>query len=150
MINFPCLISGVKYLSDCPKQPKIPIYLLVGGCFGILFLLVVIWKQIQYRRYDSMDVFYDAEDADRSSRLTDIVLALFHAVWLGFGTYWVFEVWEPNYEQLLHEPNNWCDKTVYLFAVCQIIGCYALVCLGIVVLFALCICYKYTACFDTK
>ncbi|KAL3880585.1 hypothetical protein ACJMK2_032814, partial [Sinanodonta woodiana] len=29
---------GVKYLDDCPKEPRIPVYLLVGGCFGAIKL----------------------------------------------------------------------------------------------------------------
>jgi len=37
---------GLKYLEDCPIQPKIPIYLLVGGCFGLLKLLSLLLNQV--------------------------------------------------------------------------------------------------------
>jgi len=37
---------GLKHLDDCPIQPKIPIYLLVGGCFGLLKLLSLLLNQV--------------------------------------------------------------------------------------------------------
>jgi len=38
--------TGLKHLDDCPIQPKIPIYLLVGGCFGLLKLLSLLLNQV--------------------------------------------------------------------------------------------------------
>ncbi|KAH3833569.1 hypothetical protein DPMN_106880 [Dreissena polymorpha] len=39
-------------------------YLLVGGCFGIIKLLSSLWRSIQTRRYH--DVINDDPDADNS------------------------------------------------------------------------------------
>ncbi|KAK3099306.1 hypothetical protein FSP39_002391 [Pinctada imbricata] len=130
---------GVKYLSDCPVQRKIPVYLLVGGCFGILKILGTIWRNIHSRRYDNMDFFYDSHDSDAYShhtyKLIDILLSLFLLSWLIAGSYWVFSIWKPNFKQILHDPRNWCDKTVYMFATYQIIGCYGF--LGFVIIVGL-------------
>ena len=51
--------AGVKYLDDCPLERRVPVYLLVGGCFLALKLIGMLWKNLQLRRYDSMDAFYD-------------------------------------------------------------------------------------------
>ena len=51
--------AGVKYLDDCPLERRVPVYLLVGGCFLALKLLCMLWKNLQLRRYDNMDAFYD-------------------------------------------------------------------------------------------
>ena len=153
--------TGVKHLDDCPVQPKVPIYLLVGGCFGLLKLLSLVWQQVRYRRNRMMDDIgsrndddddgnnvhatstnnnnndndddYDDDDdynsvmVSRSSRFTEVVLSGFLVVWFVAGNYWVLSVWPPNYVHALHEPSNWCDKTVYLVAVVQIISSYAVV-----------------------
>lgn len=130
--------SGVKHLDDCPIQPKIPVYLLVGGCFGLLKLLSMFWRQVKFRRYktveddDGDDDDYDADDVTTSgvivttsSQFLEVLLGAFLAVWFLCGNYWVLAIWRPNFDQLLAEPSNWCDKTVYLFAFVQIVVSYA-------------------------
>ncbi|XP_050416732.1 transmembrane protein 272 [Patella vulgata] len=124
---------GVKYLNDCPVQPMIPVYLLVGGCFGLVKLGSCFWKTIQSKRDESIDNIYDAGQkgifSSRTNRVMSIVLSVFLSVWHGLGTFWVGSIWRPRYKQLIHEPSNWCDSTVYIFAMCQILGLYAFMCL---------------------
>jgi hypothetical protein len=48
------IVAGVKHLENCPIQPNIPVYLLVGGCFGLLKMLSLLWRQIRFRRYRKM------------------------------------------------------------------------------------------------
>ena len=141
------IIPGVKYLNDCPVQKKIPVYLLVGGCFGVLKVLGTIWRNIHSRRYDNMDTFYDSNDGDSvyshdTSKLMDVLLTMFLISWLITGSYWVFSIWQPNFHQILHEPSNYCEETVYKFAAYQIIGCYIF--LGSVFLFGCCLAFCFT------
>ena len=150
MLSFP----GVKYLHECPKEPKIPIYLLVGGCFGLLKLVCLLWKTVRSRRYERLDEFYDTEDDNgdvimsRSSRFTDILLSLFLLIWFLIGNYWTLKIWKPHYKQLLHEPSNWCDKTVYLFAVGQIATSYVLLFLMISLFALIYLCHRFTSMFE--
>lgn len=52
----------MKHLENCPIQPKIPIYMLVGGCFGLLKVLSLLWRQVRLRRYrDTGDVDADVD-----------------------------------------------------------------------------------------
>jgi len=55
---------GVKHLENCPVEPYIPIYLLVGGCFGLLKVLSMLWMQVRYRRYRTVDDSVDDDDDD--------------------------------------------------------------------------------------
>lgn len=122
------LVLGVKYINDCPIKRSIPIYLLVGGCSGVLRILATMWRNIRYRRQlDSYNDSYIHEDlyVSQTYRLMDVTLSLFLIGWLIAGSHWVFSVWEPPFSQPLHEPSNWCDRTVYNFAVYQIAGSYA-------------------------
>ncbi|WAQ97813.1 hypothetical protein MAR_022186 [Mya arenaria] len=45
--------------------------------------------------------------------------------WNVTGTMWTLNIWRPRFEPLLHEPSDWCDKTVYVFAVFQLSSTYA-------------------------
>ncbi|XP_052276729.1 transmembrane protein 272-like [Dreissena polymorpha] len=128
---------GVKYLEDCPKEPRIPVYLLVGGCFGVIKLLSSLWRNIQTRRYH--DVIFDDPDADgafnsSTYRTMDTLLFLFLFGWQIAGTFWTFNIWTPHFEQLLYEPSNWCDKTVYMFTVYQLFTCYVVIAAFVLVL----------------
>lgn len=144
-------IAGVKYLNECPVQPKIPIYLLVGGCFGLLKLLSMLWKQVRSRRYERLDEIMDEDDGNgdvimsKSSRFSEAVLSLFLFIWFIFGNYWVLGIYKPHFQLLLHEPSNWCDKTVYMFAFIQICICYGLMGLIAIIMCILGMCHRCTA-----
>ena len=143
--------SGVKYINDCPKEPRLPIYLLVGGCFGILKLLSTLWRNLRARKHHDIEIIYDDQDTDgafasNTYKTMDTVLLLFLIGWLVTGTYWMFNIWKPHFHQLLHEPSNWCDKTVFMFCVYQIFGCYGIIGLYILVLLLLSFCYRCLTC----
>jgi len=43
-------LAGVRYLHGCPEEPFLPIYLLVGGCFGMLKMFTIIWRHLRERK----------------------------------------------------------------------------------------------------
>lgn len=45
-------IMGLQFVRDCPKEPRIPIYMIVGGSFGTIKMLWLIWRQIRSRRFE--------------------------------------------------------------------------------------------------
>ncbi|KAH3834983.1 hypothetical protein DPMN_108316 [Dreissena polymorpha] len=64
----------------------------------------------------------------------DTLLFLFLFGWQIAGTFWTFNIWTPHFEQLLYEPSNWCDKTVYMFTVYQLFTCYVVIAAFVLVL----------------
>ncbi|KAH3833575.1 hypothetical protein DPMN_106886 [Dreissena polymorpha] len=142
------MVTGVKYLEDCPKEPRIPVYLLVGGCFGIIKLLSSLWRNIQTRR--NRDVISDDPDSDgafssSTYRTMDALLFVFLFGWHIAGTYWAFNIWTPHFDQLLYEPSNWCDKTVYMFTVYQLCTCYVVMAAFLLVLLVF-MCFQKCCC----
>ncbi|XP_076330451.1 uncharacterized protein LOC143236065 isoform X2 [Tachypleus tridentatus] len=134
--------SGIQYLHDCPKQPNIPVYLLVGGAFGLIKIISVGWRQTRERKYEQTTEAVTRADVDEvlittSSKLTDLALSVFLLVWFVFGNYWVLEIYKPRFEPLLHDPNNWCAKPVYLFSLIHLSICYGVMIVAIVFLGAL-------------
>ena len=132
-------ILGVKNLESCPKEPRLPIYLLVGGCFGMIKLLSTLWRNIQTRRYENMNVDFDDNDSDeafanKTYRTMDTLLFLFLFCWQIAGSYWTLIIWTPPFKQTLYEPSNWCDKTVYMFTCFQLCGSYFVMFVYVIVL----------------
>jgi hypothetical protein len=90
---------------DCPKQPKIPIYLFVGGLIGLVKLLQAIYEQSVKRRkekFDQGDLIdvdgydgpgddsgADISDFNNGSQFIDIIISLFLLIWFAMGNYWV-------------------------------------------------------------
>ncbi|KAL8580468.1 hypothetical protein ACOMHN_053183 [Nucella lapillus] len=144
-------IIGVNYLHECPVEPKLPIYLVVGGCFGIVKLLFLLWKQMKRHKEDLGDL-HDDLDLLTMTRMTNIALNIFLCVWFGLGHYWVFHIWTPHFTAPLHEPKNWCDKTVFLFSFWQLIVGHVILGVLLVSSVVLCCCFVCVKCVvaDTK
>ncbi|XP_076446934.1 transmembrane protein 272-like isoform X2 [Babylonia areolata] len=147
------ITMGVKYVDDCPLEKRVPVYLLVGGCFLALKLMGMLWKNLLMRRYENMDAFYDSSETElvftsRTFLMMDWILSAFLLAWHLVGAYWVFSLWLPPYHASLHRPNFYCGRSVYLCAVVEIIATGVLLLLGLLLSAVLALCYKYTAIFE--
>ncbi|KAK3600034.1 hypothetical protein CHS0354_012714 [Potamilus streckersoni] len=119
--------ASVKYLDECPREPKLPIYLLVGGIFGTIKVTLLLCTQLQRIRGDEGDEIRDDGDPFTMGKVVNIGLSLFLSVWFALGNYWLFKTGKPNYLPPLHEPRNWCDRTVHMFTFWHVIVCYILI-----------------------
>jgi len=69
-------------------------------------------------------------------RFSELLLSGFLLAWFVCGNCWVFGVWLPNFDQQLHAPSRWCDRTVYILAVVHIIVCHAVILVVIIIAIA--------------
>uniref|UniRef100_A0A674E1S3 Uncharacterized protein n=1 Tax=Salmo trutta TaxID=8032 RepID=A0A674E1S3_SALTR len=112
-------------LDDCPVQPMIPLYLLVGGVIGSVKVTLLLYDTTHMRSLISKSVVIGDDDADEcpwrqnaNKYYVHIVLSLFLFVWFLLGNYWVFSVFQPNiYITFYIYPQDYCRKSLYLFAV---------------------------------
>ncbi|XP_076332772.1 transmembrane protein 272-like [Tachypleus tridentatus] len=149
------MIFGIKYLQDCPKQPNIPVYLLVGGAFGLIKLISTGWRQTKGRHFEPPSEALTDGDVDEvlpttSLKITDYALSIFLLVWFIMGNYWILSIYKPRYEPLLHDPNNWCAKSVYLFSVIHLYVSYGAVALLITLFSVLFLCIRTCGVCDQK
>ncbi|ESP03668.1 hypothetical protein LOTGIDRAFT_171199 [Lottia gigantea] len=137
---------GVKYLNDCPIQPMIPVYLLVGGCFGLLKVTSCFWQTMQAKKEGSIDNLLEHDRrglfSSRTNKFMGCIVSMFLIVWHVLGTFWVGSIWRPPYLQQVHDPNNWCDSTVYIFAVSEILGVFCFLCLFCLTFCLLASCFR--------
>lgn len=136
--------SGGKYLNDCPVQPKLPVYLIVGGAAGLLKAVTMLWKNKNNTDYEKFeDTAENSSVMDRSSAVSEGLISLFMLCWLIVGNSWLFSIHPrpPNFEPPLQEPKNYCKKAVYTVALTQICVAYGLVGLFLLLLIGL-VCYR--------
>lgn len=125
--------AGIKYLRDCPKEPYLPMYMLVGGILGTVRMAWLVWRQSVSRRYAQLGqgLGQAAMDSDvggsLGARIACWALSLFLIAWFCMGNYWIVHIMWPAYAQTLYEPNAWCDKTLYVFAVVHLVVCYTVI-----------------------
>ena len=137
-------------MHECPVEPKLPVYLVVGGCFGIVKISILLWRQIKQHRDEMID-FADV-GLQKMARQTNIALDVFLCVWFVFGHYWLFKIWTPHYRAPLHEPQNWCNESLFAFFFWHLIICHILIGLTLFSFLMLCSCFIFVKCFtnDTK
>ncbi|KAK2583212.1 hypothetical protein KPH14_009231 [Odynerus spinipes] len=78
-------ILGLQFIKDCPLQPHIPLYMVVGGTLGTVRMFWSLYSQIRSRRPEALTI--------RSSRprispmqLASIVLSCFLVGWFALDT----------------------------------------------------------------
>ncbi|XP_048885846.1 zgc:103586 isoform X2 [Brienomyrus brachyistius] len=97
---------GSMHINDCPKQPYIPIYLLVFGLVGLLL-------QVQYFLCKCCTQCNNPV-VESLSTACRVLLCLFAVCWLITGSVWIYSIFPPNYES--PRKPDYCEKTMYLFA----------------------------------
>ncbi|KAL1274420.1 hypothetical protein QQF64_027234 [Cirrhinus molitorella] len=98
---------GAIYLHDCPKQPYIPIYLLVSGVFALVLGLLSCLPCTQEPE--------DGTQSPLSSLCTawNSLVSLFLFCWFIAGNVWIYSIYQPNYYNI---GPDYCNKILYLFA----------------------------------
>lgn len=137
-------------------RKEIPLYLLVGGTSGLLMVAILFLKHRRMRKEDdSLDDEHTTGTGDvrrstvaytgSSVAVVEIILFLFILSWFVCGNYWVFSIYSPPYFQSLRSttPTEYCNKTVYLFSLVQILILHSVIFLSIlIILFTLCCAHR--------
>ncbi|XP_061565545.1 transmembrane protein 272-like [Cololabis saira] len=123
---------GAVYLHDCPRQPYIPIYLIVSGVFGVLMAVFPCLPGTQQPR--------DGPPTSLSRVCTcwNSLMSTFLFCWFIAGNVWIYSIYQPNYDKNTTSVDPYCDKTLYLFSFW--ITTLVYIFLGLAVTIGLCAC----------
>ncbi|XP_020292040.1 peptidyl-prolyl cis-trans isomerase CYP95-like [Pseudomyrmex gracilis] len=117
-------IFGVQFIKDCPKEPFIPVYMLIGGVLGTVRMVWALYSQIRSRRPEVLSVPSTRTYAS-PMKLLSVALSFFLVVWFILGHYWILHIMWPEYEMTLYSPNRWCHKMLYIFSLVHLCVIYA-------------------------
>ncbi|XP_025200985.1 uncharacterized protein LOC112598670 [Melanaphis sacchari] len=123
-------VVGVEFVRDCPREPHIPVYMIVGGIFGMIKMVWLLCRQVKSLRYNKRrrPDMGTREDmvSSMGSRIASVGLAAFLAGWFALGNYWILSVYWPDSEpSSLYEPNGWCNRTLYVTSLVHLALVYA-------------------------
>lgn len=113
------IVFGAIYLYDCPQGEYIPVYLLVGGGFGVLKQLLHLSTRVRSREEQELERLRQSP--------TQTLINCFMLGWFIIGSFWIYRIYEPNYDPAL---GKYCNKSLYLFTFWLITSVYMM--LGIV------------------
>ncbi|XP_037832476.1 transmembrane protein 272-like [Kryptolebias marmoratus] len=101
---------GAVYLKECPRQPYIPIYLIVVGVFGLALGILSCLPCAQKSE--------NSENNPLSCICTawNSLSSLFLFCWFIAGNVWIYSIYQPNYTKNETDLETYCNKTLYLFA----------------------------------
>uniref|UniRef100_A0A131XSG5 Putative conserved plasma membrane protein n=1 Tax=Ixodes ricinus TaxID=34613 RepID=A0A131XSG5_IXORI len=112
IIPFSMVVIGTTYLNDCPAEKYIPIFLVMGGVFGVLKTLLDVCGKCRRAEGEGGRSTTDEQRAEERTWGTLVNCFLF--AWYVAGCVWVYRAYPPDYvdrSSLLY-----CDRTLYLFA----------------------------------
>ncbi|WAR00921.1 TM272-like protein [Mya arenaria] len=102
------IVMGAVHKDNCPAERMIPIYLIVGGAFGIVKNLSSLMQRCMNK---------DKEDGDEQNAKTnpfDSILNCFLFAWFIAGNVWIYR----TKDEWTSDPvaANYCDPSLYWFA----------------------------------
>ncbi|MPC19623.1 uncharacterized protein LOC123507468 [Portunus trituberculatus] len=120
------IILGSLKMNDCPAQPYIPIYLVVGGVLGVTKPVLGVQGRLHRPLTDEEGA--DLQDASvpwhRRLEFSGSI-NFFLSAWFIMGCVWVYRIYEPDYSN--KGASNYCDQILYQFAFWLVTSVYIIV-----------------------
>ncbi|KAK4329387.1 hypothetical protein Pmani_000243 [Petrolisthes manimaculis] len=122
------IIVGSLKINECPAEPFIPIYLVVGGTFGVVKVLLSLQGPINRQLRDEENGSGDNQIPWHRRLQFSGSINFFLAVWFILGCVWVYRIYRPSYD---HSSWKYCDFSLYQFAFWLVTSVY--IALGLLV-----------------
>ncbi|XP_062840174.1 transmembrane protein 272-like isoform X2 [Anolis carolinensis] len=120
-------LKGALYLEQCPRQPLVPIYLLVLSAVSLLLLLL-----------GCVSCEEGASEWPRTLvHHLRVTCLLFLCAWFIAGSVWVYSIYPPDFEEKGDPGRGFCQRTLFLFAFGVTTALH--VALAVALLFSLCL-----------
>ncbi|KAL2079624.1 hypothetical protein ACEWY4_025368 [Coilia grayii] len=117
---------GARHFHECPKEPMVPIYLVVGGSASLTLQL--------------LPFFYCHNPPGTPSipcRILNFLLYVFCFVWLIVGSVFVYRAYLPDFES--RHSAQYCERILYLVTLWFTTGIYIYIILFIMYILGKCV-----------
>ncbi|XP_046695629.1 transmembrane protein 272-like [Silurus meridionalis] len=85
------LVIGVLYLKECPRQPLVPVYLLVSGVFALVLVVLSCLPCAQEEEQGGGAI-------NTLCTTWNSIVTIFLFCWFIAGNVWVYSIYEPSYD----------------------------------------------------
>lgn len=110
--SHPIHLPGSIFVNDCPSEPFIPIYLIVGGISGIIKNIGLILENIVQRYSDRLSSYFKhSKYFIYLWRAVNLIFNLFMLAWTIAGGYWVYHI----YTSVTSKEYRYCNELLYKF-----------------------------------
>ncbi|XP_049822854.1 uncharacterized protein LOC109596653 isoform X4 [Aethina tumida] len=125
------IITGAIGIGNCPIQPLLPVYMIVSGVISMVSIIIEFIRG------------FVPEQNPMNTVLRGFGIFLFTVEFVIFclGSYLVFSVFEPSYEEV--DEFEYCAKWLYVFAITYIALTFAIVLSALLLGY----CFLYLWCF---
>eukprot|EP00918_Siedleckia_nematoides_P099748 GHVU01218123.1.p1 GENE.GHVU01218123.1~~GHVU01218123.1.p1 ORF type:complete len:227 (+),score=7.43 GHVU01218123.1:258-938(+) len=110
IVPFVMIIVGAMFLHDCPVEHYIPVYLIVGGIFGLLKLLTTLTKLIWGVKHQNR------QEPDIIQNPFDAILVCFLMAWFIAGCVWIFGLHKRGFNSVNPDNEEYCHPTFFWLA----------------------------------
>ncbi|XP_059474230.1 uncharacterized protein LOC132195936 [Neocloeon triangulifer] len=114
VVPFAMVVIGTIYYNQCPAEPNIPLYLVVGG--GVTLLNNLLGNFRIERNEQNNEVSLQRRKSPAKAFITTFMF-----IWFVLGSFWVYKHYMPSFDPM---DRNYCHPTVYLFAFWVITSSY--------------------------
>lgn len=122
------IVIGSVYFHNCPAEPYIPIFLIVGGSFAVFKYLIGVLSRV--RRAET-----GSDQDPQPTHPVQSLITFFLCGWFITGCVWVYRIYWPETNIQMAKTEHYCNPVVYIFSFWLITTAYIF--LG---LFTSCIC----------
>eukprot|EP00095_Tigriopus_kingsejongensis_P005909 maker-scaffold392_size185621-snap-gene-0.19 protein:Tk05909 transcript:maker-scaffold392_size185621-snap-gene-0.19-mRNA-1 annotation:"hypothetical protein L798_03698" len=100
------IVIGSIYFDECPAEPSIPVFLIVGGSFSVFKYLLGVITRVGRG---------DTEEEHRTPPAQSLI-SCFLCGWFITGCVWVYGIYKPIMDEAHRGDPNYCNVTVYTFS----------------------------------
>lgn len=131
------------YVSDCSHEPKIPIFLIIGGISGVLKNVFLIVENVLKRHSRTLSHRFKRHKKWIIGvwRAVNLAFNLFMLAWIICGSYWIFS----SYATVHRNEFRNCNELLYKFSFSIVISSYILL-----ILMCCCTCICAGVCLRRK
>lgn len=104
------IVIGSVYFNDCPAEPYIPIFLIVGGTFSTFKYIIRVLTRV--RRVETNADLQDPEPTHPAQSL----ITFFLCGWFITGCVWVYRIYWPKSQAIDELDKDYCNRVVYVFS----------------------------------
>lgn len=111
------------YLEDCPLQPRLPTFLIIGGLSGLLKSILLLIENIVKKNSAAISSrIRHSQTIIGIWNVTNLVFNIFTLCWVIAGSYWIYSI----YQGTTSDGYANCNITLYKFSFSSVTCSYVL------------------------